>query len=112
MFNRISTQTGLVKTIIVIIVALLILSYFGFNLRSLINSPTTQDNFSYVKNFTVKVWNNYLKRPATYLWNDIFIKLIWKPAIHALENINSGDGTEALMQDRAPTIPTPDRAAN
>ena len=42
MLNRINNQDGLVKTIIVIVVALLILSYLGFNLRGLIESPTTQ----------------------------------------------------------------------
>lgn len=72
--------------IIVIIVVLLTLSYFGFNLRSLIDSPTTQDNFHYAINFIVDVWNNYLKTPFMYLWNDIFIKLIWTPVLNILQN--------------------------
>jgi len=80
------TNKGLIKMIIVIVVALLILSYFGFNLRSLADSPTTQENFHYAINFIVDIWNNYLKTPVMYLWNDIFIKLIWTPALNVLQN--------------------------
>lgn len=72
--------------VIVVVVALLILSYFGFNLRSLADSPTTQENFHYAINFVVDVWNNYLKTPVMYVWNDVFIKLIWGPALKALQN--------------------------
>lgn len=78
--------------IILIVIALLILGYFGINLRSVVNSPTTQDNFSYVWNNVVDVWNNYLKVPATYLWG-IFVNLIWSPAINNIQHINTASTT-------------------
>jgi len=86
-------ERGLIKWIILIVVALLILSYFGFNLRNLVNAPTTQDNFGYVASTTVTVWNSYLAKPAGYLWNDIFINLIWDPALQNLENMKEGKPT-------------------
>lgn len=81
-----TTNKGLIKAIVVIIIALLILSYFGFNLRELASSPTTQDNFHYALNFVIDGWNNYLKGPVTYLWNEIFLKLIWTPALQILQS--------------------------
>ena len=77
--------------IILIVVALLVLSYFGLNLRGLINQPTTQDNFSYVATTTVSAWNKYLEKPATYIWNQIFLDLIWNPAIDKLKHLDRVD---------------------
>jgi hypothetical protein len=80
---------GIVRTIIIIVIALLVLSYYGFNLRTTVESPTTQSNFSYVWNATVSVWNTYLKAPATEAYN-LFINLIWKPSLADIKRINSG----------------------
>ncbi len=90
-----SNQKGFIKIIILIIVGLLILSYFGISLRSVINSPVTQDNISYTTTGTVSFWNAYLKQPATYLWNQVFINLIWDPAMESIKNIghNKINGT-------------------
>jgi len=85
MKKRVAGNRGLIKMIIIIVVALLILSYFGINLRQIINAPTTQDNFSYVWNATVNIWNDYLKVPATYLWG-IFVDYAWKPALKLIIN--------------------------
>ncbi len=89
---RTPTNRGLVKMIIVIVIALLILSYFGFNLRNIANSPTTQDNFSYVWGLIVHVWNDYLKTPAVFIWN-IFINYIWNPAINNLQHPHTSTTT-------------------
>ena len=96
---------GIVKLIILIVVSLLVLSYFGISLRTLVNSPTTQDNISYTSNGAVTVWDTYLKRPATYLWNQIFIDLIWDPAIENLKNMRNNQPT--TIQNNAPTVPAP-----
>lgn len=96
---------GIVRTIILVVSALLILSYFGLNIRAIVNSPTGQDNFSYSQEIMIKVWNNYLKGPATYLWNDIFIKLIWNPAIENLTRMKNGEPDS--IRTAAPTLPIP-----
>jgi len=93
---------GLIKAIIIIVVALLILSYFGISLRNLANSPTNQDNVSYIATTTVSVWDGYLKVPATYAWG-IFVNYIWDPALQGLVDLknhqptpNFGSSTPAL----------------
>jgi hypothetical protein len=104
---RINTRDnrGIIKWIIIIVIALLILSYYGFSLRALVNSPVTQDNFGYVATTTVSVWDQYLQQPASYLWNDVFINLIWNPAITNLTNMKNGQPTN--VQTDAPQLPNP-----
>lgn len=99
------TNKGLIKAIILIVIALIILGYFGLNLRNIINSPTVQDNFAYAEGLIVNIWNNYLSRPAAYLWNNVFIDLIWNPAISNLERMKSGGAV--VPENVAPTVPKP-----
>ena len=103
-YNNLMTNTnrGFIKWIIIIVIALLILSYYGFSLKSLVDSPTTQDNFSYAATTTVSFWNKYLERPANYLWNDVFIDLIWNPAIDNLSKIKSNQPTD--IQNNTPAL--------
>jgi hypothetical protein len=99
-------NAGIIKMIVLIVIALLILSYFGYNIRSIVNAPNTQDNFSYVGGVVVDVWNNYLKTPATYIW-DIFVNLIWNPAIDNLKNIKAGGNPNSELQSMAPSLTPP-----
>jgi len=77
--KRIQTQGGLIQWIILIIILILILSYFGFDLRSLINDGQTQDNFSVVGEWLSKIWNDYLKTPALFIWDELIIPFVWEP---------------------------------
>ncbi|MES2315018.1 MAG: hypothetical protein V4524_03750 [Patescibacteria group bacterium] len=100
-----TTNRGFIKWIIIIVIALLVLSYYGFSLRSLVDAPVTQDNIHYVATTTVSFWDKYLKRPASYVWNDVFIDLIWEPAIDNLTKIKNSEPTN--VQTNAPKLPNP-----
>lgn len=89
--------------IVIIVIALLVLSYFGYNLRAIVNAPNTQDNFSFVGGVVVDVWNNYLKVPATFVWN-VFVNFIWTPAIDNLKSVNTASSTLNTFQGMAPTV--------
>ncbi|MEK7641547.1 MAG: hypothetical protein AAB365_00970 [Patescibacteria group bacterium] len=98
---------GLVRTVVIIVIALLVLSYFGFSIRDIVNSPAGRDNFSYAQEVMINVWDNYLKKPVLYLWNDIFLELIWEPAIENLKKIK--DGEPDSLRSSAPKISQPQR---
>lgn len=83
--NQASGERGLIKIILIIVIALLVVSYLGVNLRALVNSPTTQDNISYVWNGTIYIWDHFLKVPVTYLWN-LFIEFVWKAALNSIKD--------------------------
>ena len=86
------------------------LSFFGISLEAIVNSPAGQENFSYVQEIMINVWNNYLKKPVMYLWKDIFLDLIWNPAINNLTKIR--DGEPDSLRSSAPTIPNPQPIPN
>jgi len=92
--DKLKTNKGLVKIIIIIIIGIVILSYFGFNIREIVEDPTTQNNLTYVWGLAVSFWENFLKAPIMYLWQNIFVDLIWDLFLSALENIGNNPPVE------------------
>lgn len=92
----------MIKWIIVLVIGLIILGYLGFDIRKAVEAPATQSNFEYVKNVSVYVWDKYLAKPAKYLWNDIFIDLIWNVAVDNLTKIKNGQPTN--IQTSSPSL--------
>ncbi len=96
---------GLLRTIVLIVALLIVLGYFGFNMRNIVASPVVHDNLIYAKELVVTGWNNYLKRPSTYLWNQFFHPYIRTPFFETLERMK--DGGPAVTVDQVPQLPTP-----
>lgn len=80
-------QRGLINWIIIIIIAIVVLSYFGFDIRAIVEDDDTQNNIGYVWGGVVYVWEHYLMGPLGYLWNDVFIDLIWDSFVENMERI-------------------------
>lgn len=81
---KINRQSGFIRLILLIVVVILVLSYFGVSLRQVATSTTGQDNFGFLKetgikiwNFCLSIWNQYLEQKALFIWNDIIIKYGW-----------------------------------
>lgn len=75
-------------------ILVLVLSYYNISIRSVVESPTGQDNINYVQDTSKSVWDKYLKSPVSYLWNDVWINLFWKSFISNLERIRDGQPTD------------------
>ena len=69
---------GFIKWIILIIIALIILGYYGFDVRRAIDAPTTQSNLNWFKETCLWIWDNVLRWPATFVWENILWPLIHK----------------------------------
>jgi len=96
-----NTQSGLIQWIILIVIAILILSYFGFSLRDLGDDPTTQDNFAFVVEWLKIIWVDYLRGPAIWAWENI-ISFVWNELfLDNLERLQSGEN----FGDIAPETP-------
>jgi len=104
MITRIQTNTGLIKMLVVILIILLVLAYFGLNLRTTVNSPTFQDNWSFLTTTIATVWNDYLKVPFDYLWYQVFIPLIWDPLILHLTQMKT-ENANVISPSAAPQMP-------
>lgn len=81
-----NNQGGFIKLIIIIVVVIVVLSYFGFNLRAIIEAPATQDNLGYIWGFVMGIWTDYLSVPFAYLWS-IFVQFLWDPFVGNLQHI-------------------------
>jgi len=55
-----SNRGGLIRTVIIFIAILIVLAYFGLNLRSIVASQTFQDNWNYIAGIGTQIWNNFL----------------------------------------------------
>ncbi len=96
-------QGGFIRFVIMLVVVLLILSFFGFDLKGFIESPTVQHNFEYVKESSVYVWNSYLSKPVLLVWNSFIVSFLYKAFNDGLERLREG---KSLIPDSftAPTF--------
>ncbi len=82
-------KKGFIKLIIIIVIGLIVLGYFGFDIKKIIDSPTVSKNLTYTKDLVVGVYQKYLARPIDYLWNKFFLNLLWSGFIDNLERIKN-----------------------
>lgn len=66
-----TNNRGLIKMIIIIIIAIVILSYYGIDLKNIFTSDQVQKNLGYVWGFVVDAWN-------------LFVQYIWTPVLNLL----------------------------
>ena len=100
--NKIKGGISILGIIFLTIILVLILSYFNVNIKAVVESPNTQENINYVSGGGKSLWNDYLKKPAEYLWNDVWKKIFWASFISNMEKIRDGKPTD--MQNMAPTV--------
>ncbi|MBI2108598.1 MAG: hypothetical protein HYT93_00250 [Parcubacteria group bacterium] len=99
----IRNQKGFLRLILLIIIVIIVLSYFNIDIRGIIEAPQTQSNLQYVWGFTVTVWQEYLRSPVLYFWNNIFINLLWESFVSNLERIKAGQSHDFELN--APQVP-------
>jgi len=75
------------KWLLVLVAVILVLSYFGFDLKSFLESETVSNNFSYLKEFFVNFWNNYLAEYFHIFWN--YINPLFGPAIDKIKGTSN-----------------------
>ena len=83
-------------------IILMVLSYFHISIRAVVESSDAQDNIHYVGGAGKSLWNDYLEKPASYLWNDVWKKIFWQGFISNMERIRNGQPTD--YQKFAPAI--------
>ena len=95
----------MIKYIIIIIIIIAVLSYFGISIRSVFESNLFKNNFNYIWGGVKYVWETYLVGPASYLWNDIFIDLIWNSFIENMKRIKEGNSPE-MIENAPQAVPS------
>lgn len=93
-FKKQEGGISILGSLIIGVLIILALSYFNINIRTVVESPTGQENVTYVKDATKSFWTKYLAEPAEYLWNDVWVKIFWKGFISNMERIRDGKPTD------------------
>jgi len=75
-------KKGFVKLIIIIVIALIVLGYFGFNIKSIVQSQSVSGNLNYVWGLVVTLWNKFLVMPVTFVWEKIIVGIIWNGLVN------------------------------
>ena len=86
-------------------ILILVLSYFDIRIKNVVESPAGQENIEYVTGTSKSFWQKYLKDPASYLWNDVWIDIFWQGFINNMERIRDGKPTD--FDEAAPSINIP-----
>ncbi len=63
---------GFIQFLILIIIGIIALSYFHFDLRGVLQSDLFHQNLSYLSDISQKIWQQYLSYPFTYVFNYIW----------------------------------------
>lgn len=100
--NRTKKGISILGVLVFGVVILLVLSYFNISIRAVVESPAGQENVNYVSRTGKNLWDNYLEKPVSYLWNDIWLNLFWKPFIYNMERIRDDKPTD--LEESAPTV--------
>jgi len=105
-------QAGFIRlrTIVIIILILVALGLFGVNVEEeIVENEEVQNNVSYVWTGVVSFWDRYLSDPAEYLWNDVFVGLIWDSFIINMQALRNGQSaTNFDLQGDLPYPSIPD----
>ncbi|MSR78579.1 MAG: hypothetical protein EXS59_00320 [Candidatus Taylorbacteria bacterium] len=70
-------KSGFIKLIIVIVIALIVLGYFGFSISDILKSPSVSNNLNYAWGLAMTVWQKFLMVPFKYVWNNIVVGMFW-----------------------------------
>ena len=79
-------QGGFLNWIILILIILIILGYYGFDVRKALEKPETRQNISYVTEKVIFVWEKKKKKPTTYLGKDILLDRVITPLLESIKN--------------------------
>jgi len=91
--NKNQKGISLIGILILGFILILVLSYFKISIKSVVESPEAQENIQYVSGTSKNLWDEYLKEPVTYLWEDVFKDIFWASFINNMERIRDGQPT-------------------
>ncbi len=67
---------GLIMDIIIIVVILIVLGYFGVNINNVIHSQPVQANFAWFWSILQTIWG-WISGPVMWFWNTLIIGVLW-----------------------------------
>lgn len=98
-----SQSKGSLKWIIIIIVGLILSSYFfDFSVQDAVEDEQTQSNFKYIKNEVSEFYNEHIKEGVAFVWDEFFMELIWENFMSDVDLLQEGETPQAF--NAGPTV--------
>lgn len=86
--KNLDQKGSIIKWVVIIIAIILVLSYFNVNIEQFLKKPIVRDNFGFVTNKILYVWQNFLQKPVRAAYR-FFVYYIWEPLIDGLERMRN-----------------------
>lgn len=83
-------KSGFIQIVIILALLVIILSLLGVSLSALFTNPILKDNFSFIKDWWLWLWNSFLGTPARYLY-ELFLEMAWNPSLEILRGVIGGN---------------------
>lgn len=97
----------MIRLLVIIILLLVILGLLGVSVQhDVVENPGVQENTSYVGSGVVHFWNTYLANPASYLWDDIFVDILWAAFVENMERLRNGEAPDYFQGPTQGVIPS------
>jgi hypothetical protein len=66
---KINDQRGIIKTIVIVLIGIILLSYFGIDLQKATQTDLFRKNLSFTWDTVVMVWTDYIYGPVVGLFH-------------------------------------------
>jgi hypothetical protein len=83
---------GFMGIIVLIIIAILLLSYLNFDLKKIFSSEAVKNNFAFAWEMITYAWDNFLSKPWSFIWENAFkpvFNMMWNGFLAGLEGIKN-----------------------
>lgn len=96
-----------IRTLVIVIIILVILGLAGVSVQhDIVENEGVQENTSYVWSGVVYVWDTYLAGPASFLWNDVFVGIIWQAFLNNMQLLQNGQTPTDFNSVDTSAVPT------
>lgn len=91
-----NSREGFIRIILLIVIGLIVLGFFGINLKDVLASPVVKENLSYAWDLAKELWDTWLRTPVMWVWDHI-LRFFWDLFWEGLEGLRNGDGPSSLI---------------
>lgn len=99
----------MIRLLVVAILLLVILGLLGVSVQhDVVENPGVQENTSYVGTGIATFFTTYLAAPFDFLWNDVFVGILWNTFVENMERLRNGEPPtyfNGATQGVIPSIP-------
>ena len=98
-------KKGLIRTLLLIVIGIVVISVLGFDIRAAVEDPQTQANFTYLGELAEGIWETYFAELWDQVWEVIepTVDFLWSN-FKDFDMENSVSDFGSFVEENAPEI--------